>query len=288
MTAIKPVTESKTVAALKKAATGNDARVRHIFEKTEDAKKAFESASKLAAENGLPSWSAADDKFGDGMTACVALVSSREDAPGGKKQQGIKAVVMFPMPTIHTFLSLKPNALKDADSKALDWMKKVVEKEAAHVAFREVRDCSTTEEFQQMAEKIPASVDDYVIAHTRGGDGIDLTTFNTIWSDYRVGLKEEMPVLVEALPSKQEIIKCLRSKPYALRTESELEKRGAFVYILNKLIEACGLWQNAETGQPEPLESDTLEEWLAERDEFDPYKAVDYSKLDGLDLGIGS
>lgn len=285
MSKINPVTEPKTVAALKKAATGEDTKVRMIYANAETGKAAFDAAAAIASANGLPSYSAPAETFKDGFSACVALVGSKEAGDDGKRVQGIKALLMFPMPTLETFLSLSGKALDKANENALGWMRKIAEKEAAHVAFREVRDCDTTEEFESMASKIPTDVDAYVIAHTRGGEGVDLTAFNAVWSELRALLKEAMPALIDALPSKQEVIKAIRSAPYAMRSYEGLEKRGVFAFLGKKLIEACESNED-ETGNSQPIDASAIEEWLETRAEFDPYKAVDYSKLDALDLGI--
>jgi hypothetical protein len=284
-TKINPVTETKAVAALKKAATGEDTKVRMIYSDYKKANAAFKAAAELATANGLPSYSAPKDTFAPGFSACVALVGSKDpDTATGKRVQGIKAVLLFPLPTMEAFLGLE-SLPEDANAEALRWMRKITEKEAAHVAFRSVRECDTVEEFEAMAATIPTDINAYVIAHERGGDGIDLTAFNAVWTEFRAALKEQMPALVEALPSKQEVIKAIRSAPYALRTYEGLEKRGVFLFLGKKLIEACESNED-ETGNAAPIDASSIEEIIADRAEADPYKAVDYSKLDNLDLGI--
>lgn len=261
------------ITAIKKASTGGV--MRKVYDSIDEAKAAFEKGKTLAEKEGLPVVSVDESKF-DGMQAAVAVVGARKRNSKGTMDSGIRALVLFPVPTAEQFIE-----------SARDWVAKIAEKEAAHVAFRNLRNAESDDELIQAVDKMPVTVEEYVASH-RGGEGIDTETFDAIWSDARKFLKEKMPALADLLPQKGEALKALRSKEYA---ESDpqlapLEERGVFAFLGKFLIQVAEAWQD-DKGEPAPLDTTAIQEWLDNRDTLIlPKRAPaekDFSVLENLD-----
>lgn len=243
------------------------------FEHSADAFRIVESESTDEAGNITRTYG----DFDPDMRAVVAVVGARERDKAGKMESGIRGLVLFPMPSTNAFVS-----------QAEAWLSKVVEKEAAHVAFRALRNSTTTEEFAAAGEGMPTDVESFV-AQYQGGDGLDTDTFDAVWTPLRNGIKEAMPKLYTLLPQKQEVLKSIRSAAYAKDEHPELESKGVFVYLANLAIGGAESYKDAE-GNPAPMDASAIKEWLESRETtvLATRKVdKDFSILENLDLGFG-
>lgn len=292
---VKPIESLDQLDALKKAL-----KDRQTFP---DFTTAFAALTKAAesTENffGLPiaivgydaENDTVDESIYEGANAVLAYVGARKIKFGSGKdaveRNSIKSVVLFPIPTIESFLNAT-NEDGSTNAAAGDWLAKIIVKEASHVAFRNFRDANTVAELMNGAAAAPRSVDDYVTASNREGSGLDTETFDALWNSFRNMLKKDQPVLSDLLPGKAEVLKAIRSSAYASsKPELEpLEAKGIFARIGQALVN--GAKQNKDKdGTDAPLDSSAIEAWLAERDTLvlsvETPKAKDFGALDSLD-----
>lgn len=203
-----------------------------------------------------------DESIYEGMRAALAYVGARIDDPAkkGQKITGIKAVVIFPVPTVEAFAE---------SEKGRAWLDKIVEKEAAHVFFRGLRDAATTIDLTNGMTQGPATVDEYVTEYSRSG-GLDTDTFDALWTSLRKAMVAKMPPLAKLLPAKGEVLNSIRSKAFALANFPDLETHpqagSIFERIGLALIDAAK--KNTTNGNANPLPTDAVESWLAGRDEL--------------------
>lgn len=226
-----------------------------------------------------------DSSIYEGQDVVIQLVGSRVK-PATKDEKGIdgvKAVVVFPIPTLDGFL---------ADDKGKAWLDKIRVKEATHVAFRNVRDVDTTREFINGVKAMPVGVEGYLAEYVRSA-GQETSTFDALWNGLRLSLKKSMPDFAKLLPQKPELIKAIRSAAYA-NSQPELaplEEIGAFVALATMIIEAAGM-NVTKDNEPAPLPTDAIESWLAERDTLvlEAAKAPekDFSLLKGMGSLFGA
>lgn len=200
-----------------------------------------------------------DESLYAGNLVVLAYVGGREAAAGktDKNIVGVKGIAIYPQPPLSLFLDSE-------DGKA--FLNKIVEKEAALVAFRNFRESATLFEFEQGVSKVASTVEALIADSSRGGNGLDTDTFDALWSDMRAALKKEMPALVALFPSKQEVIKAIRSASYAASEHSALESKGVFTWLATVLIDAAKNNQDAKTGEAAPMDATAIESWVAGRD----------------------
>lgn len=222
-----------------------------------------------------------DESIYNGSNAVLAYVGARNIKIDGKDRNSVKAVVIYPVPTVESFLA--------GGDAASAWLEKIIQKEAGHVAFRNFRDANTLAELMNGAKAAPRSVDDYVTASNREGSGLDTETFDALWNSFRNMLKKEQPALNALLPSKADTIKAIRSKAFAESSDDTkpLEDAGIFVKIAQALIN--GAEQNKDKdGKPAPLDSTSIQDWLDGRDSLvlgqEKAKPKDFSILDSLNF----
>lgn len=200
---------------------------------------------------------------------CVSILGTRGEYEG-KNKEGVKALVVFPMPTVDDFLSEAP-----------DWIAKLVQKEAAHVAFRQLRNAESDAALQAAAIKMPMTIEAYITEHASRG-GIDTECFDTMWKDFRAAFVEQYAQLKAFLPGKSDVLTAIRSKTFAETEYGKLESLHVFEAIAKGMIEQAPDWEPA-------LDPTAIQEWLDRRDTWQPASrtAPDESLLDGLDLGLG-
>lgn len=220
-----------------------------------------------------------DDSAFDNAMPVVAVVGARERKPGETKMSpGIRAVVLFPIPTIDAFIETS------TESKA--WLNKIAEKESAHVAFRALRNAETQEELDAAAKGMPISVGDFIERQRIAGES-DTDVFIALWKEVKPMLKAAQPTIHDLLPPRGELIKAIRSKAYA-ESEAEcqpLEAAGIFVGLANAIIKAGASFKDAETGELTPMDTSSIQNWLAERDSFIFQTAAkDFSVLTGKSI----
>jgi hypothetical protein len=292
--AIVPLTDKDKIKSIK-AALGSD-RVSFTTQTIKDANgkdvvstafeqaeaKLFEAAGKTNSFHGLEV--IARDGIETADRIVVATVGVRIKAVGDSPAvNGYKAIVAFSQPTVEEFL-------QSLEESAMDFVRKLIEREATDVQFSQIRQAETIAQLQQAVEGVPQDVSGIVVTSRETGNGLDTDVFDTMWSPFRIGwLKEKAPALVELLPQKPEVIKAIRSKAYALANPktAAIEERDFFVRIANAMIALAPNFKDKD-GKDAPQDTSVIESWLAERDTLAlNYKAEivpDASKLAGLDF----
>lgn len=215
-----------------------------------------------------------DESIYEGATAIVAYVQTRQELKDGdKKTTGIKAIVVYPAPTLEAFIE---------DEAGLAFLGKVLDKEQALVAFRNYREFDTLDQFLAGIDKSPVTIADYVTEHARSGS-IDTDTFDACWPGMRDYLKKNMKAISDALPNKAEVLKAIRSSAYAAAEYAPLETAptgSVFVRLAKFLMSAAATNVDAKTKAPAPLPTDSIQGWLDNRDALVLTKAkpgaVDY------------
>lgn len=287
--ALSILSDSKKVEAIKEAMES-----REVFPTLADAlEKLGKAASQTENFYGLPiavkgtvfdsegnPTEEIDESLYDGSMAALAYVGARVNK-GDSKGTGIKGIVVFPVPTVESFLAEGDNGQA--------WIRKVVEKEVGLVAFRTYRDAGTLLEFQNGVKASPGTVAEYVAEYQRSGGGVDTKTFDALWNGLRLSLKNDMPALAKLLPGKAEVAKSMRSASYAAANHPQLEAAGVFAKLANILIQAAASNKDSKTGEAKPLDASAIQGWLDGRDELElatpKAEEKDFSILGSLNWG---
>lgn len=218
-----------------------------------------------------------------GVQICVTFVGVRglkDDK--GKDANGARGFAIYPLHAVDAILN---------DDAGILWVNKVVEKEASHVALRQLRNVNIalgTDAFAAAAMEMPVSVSDYVEESTR--ESLDTSAFDGLWKDFRTLLSKSpaTAALVTQLPGKGEVLKALRSKAFATEEYETLESMGVFTFIGTTMIGIIGHMKAAavERGEDFELDASEIEGWLATRDTkvFTTAKKVE-ADLSTVDFG---
>lgn len=197
----------------------------------------------------------------DSVKVAITFIGVRGVGDDGK-QNGARGFALYP---------LHPLDAIQADETGIDWLWKVAEKEASHVALRGLRNVNPAfgnDALAQASMDMPISVSDYVEESTR--EAMDTTAFDTLWKRFRKMLSDSAATaaLVARLPSKSEVLKAIRSKAYAEETYPELESMGSFTWMASTMAAIIDnlRTQAIEAGEDFDLESDEIKGWLATRD----------------------
>lgn len=277
MSSLNIITDEDQIERIKKAATGGT--MRKVYATVEAANAAMAAVATIAQELNISLKAADPEAFAaEGMQPVVAIIGARkeETGPDGKRRGvvGVKGIAHFPIPTLDTFLN---------DEAGRDWLAKIAEKESAHVIFRPLRAAASTEELEAAA--LPLTVADIVTSAR--ADTIDTDWFDAVWPITREALRTRLPKLYETLPrQKAELIKCLRSKPYAESAYPVLEGANAFTGALAKYLEKAGEVNRDKDNNPDPVDTSELTRWLENRDTtpLAVPKPVDFSAIEGQDF----
>jgi hypothetical protein len=214
----------------------------------------------------------------EGMRVRVGTLASRVEI-NGKAKNAIKAITVLPIPTIEAIMAT-------GEGKA--FLDKVIAKELSHVAYRNIRDAVTDMDLLAGMAKSPRSVADYLAESKRAGSAGDTETFDALWAGLRQAVKESVPALYKVLPPKGDVIKSIRSKAYALANYEPLEnaKQGSIFVGLAQAAIATAAKNTTKDGQPQPLDSSAITDWLAERETLVLGKTEekDYSAVDEIDF----
>lgn len=199
----------------------------------------------------------------DSVKVAVTFIGVRGiKGEDGKESNGARGFALYP---------LHPLDAIQADETGIEWLWKVAEKEASHVALRGLRNVNSAlgnDALAQAAMEMPISVSDYVEESTR--ESMDTTAFDTLWKQFRKMLGESpaTAALVSRLPSKSEVLKSIRSTAYAKETYPELESMGSFTWMAGTMAAIIDQMKAAaiESGEDFELDSDEIKGWLATRD----------------------
>lgn len=323
MTKFIPILDKKQLEAIKLAIGGASTEMRQTFDSVEKAMTAFNAARKLAPEGFTALYPAMRDEKGelvigeDGnatldvsafegptfmedvidaegnvtgqvekptILAAVAIVGMRvRNATTGKMDSGARALVMFPLPVLEAFM---------ADDKGVGFVRKVTEKETAHVAFRDLRNAETVEDLQMAFDSMPRNVEGFVSSHTKAAE-IDTTAFDAVWPNLMAYVKTRYAAIHAALPTKkEEVRRSIQSAGYASELYPDLESKRIFEWLGKnaiKLAESATSTNDDGVEVPAPIDASAIEGWIADRETFNPWstrKALDESALAGIDLGM--
>jgi hypothetical protein len=181
--------------------------------------------------------------------------------PKSKDVNGARGFSIYPLYSIDSIR---------ADESGEKWLWKVTEKEASHVAMRGLRNVAPalgTDALAQAAMAMPLTVSDYV--EESESEAMDTTAFDSTWKDFRVMLAQDpaTAALVPSLPSKSEVLKCIRSKPYAVEQYDAMESIGTFEFIGNTMAAIIDHMRERAiaSGEEYALESTEIRDWLANR-----------------------
>lgn len=197
-----------------------------------------------------------------GTRVCVSFLGVRglkdED---GNVLNGARGFVVYPLFPV--------DALR-GDESGEAWLWKVVEKEASHVALRNLRNVNAAlgnDALAQAAMDMPQTVSEYVEESTR--ESLDTSAFDGLWKQFRtmLGNSPATAALVANLPSKSEVLKAIRSETYAKQEYAALEEMGAFVFMANTMADIIDSMKEAAVAAGEDFELDSgeIRGWLATR-----------------------
>lgn len=286
--AIQPLLDADKVKAIKEALGGD----RVYFESSEEKGTAFDQAAALIESaagktsnfHGIPFYASEKAQDTDRLMVATLGVRDKGDSSKGiKARNGYKAIVVFPIPSVADFLA-------STEEKAVEFVSKLIEREAADVAFSGLRQAETYEQLTTALGGLPVTVSE-IVDTARESGGVSTEAFDAMWSPFRTGyLKEKVPALYALLPQKPDVVKAIRSKSFALanpKTQA-IEERGFFVKIAQAMIQLAPNFKD-DKGNPVELDVSPIQEWLDTRDTNTSivYKVdvpVDASALDKIDF----
>jgi hypothetical protein len=257
---IVPLIDKAKVSNIRKALGGD-----RVTLKTDDDSTAYAKAEALLAKAigetesfyGIPYFvnSPAEKPLDSADNIVVMTLGYRT-----KGANGYKAIIVTQQPTVDEFL---------ANEDARDFVAKLIQREASDVAFSAgIRSAETYAELENAVSAMPITVESIIVTQRESGSGLDTDTFDSMWSPFRTGfVKEKAPKLFEVLPQKGIVLKAFRSKAFAMQHPAceEIEKAGLFVKLLSAMIQLAPQFKDSK-GNATPLDTASLEEWLANRD----------------------
>lgn len=193
----------------------------------------------------------------------IATLGARDKGDpdkGVKARNGYKAILVYQSPSAEDFLSSESEGVTD-------WVKKLIEREMADVAFSGVRMATTLNQLRTVFGDMPTTVET-ITQKSRESTGLDTDAFDAMWTAFRTGfLRAAAPAVEKALPTKPDVIKSIRSKAYALANPQcvAFEENGMWVKIAQKLIEVAPKFKDKD-GKPTPVDASSIQEWLDGRD----------------------
>lgn len=205
----------------------------------------------------------------------VATVGVRDKV---KSINGYKAIVAFSQPSVQDFL-------ESQDVDAINFVAKLIQREATDVQFSGLRQAETLAQMEQAINGVPLDISGIVTTSRESGGGLDTEAFDNMWQAFRQGfLKEKAPALAEMLPQKPEVIKCIRSASYANANPNTkpIEERDFFVRIAKAMIQLAPSFKSKD-GKPDPQDASVIQGWLDERATLNlTYKATVTPDSDAL------
>jgi len=190
---------------------------------------------------------------------------------------GIKAIVAYEVPVAANFLAAESEA-------AQAFVEKVIERECSDVAFSGLRAADMTlADMERAVKAMPTTVDD-IVTTSRETSGVDSDAFDTLWVPFKNSvIKVKSPALLNALPSKPEVQKAMRSASYAKANPATRagEEANLWAKLLKAMIEIAPKFTD-DKGNPTPVDPASMQDWLDERNELELQFAV--KTLDDADL----
>ena len=286
MAKLETLVDSKKLETLKKAFGTSSNRV--ILDSVEAATTKLAEIAAATTEDDSPFYGLTvgikgsesgnslediDSAAYEGAAVAVGYISERVPGADGKKVEGIKAIVMFPVPTLDQILA-------DESGKGREFLAKIAEKELNHVFLRNLRGKETDSEFFAGLTEAPMTLEEFLTS-SESTSVMDLTTFDAVWDAFKDYLKDEQAQLWKAIPKQKAIIvKAFRSAAYAKAdpTTQAVEKFGLWAKMLEQLI---GSAESAD------MDASVMKGWAENRDSLEltyrePEKLEDESVLAGI------
>lgn len=197
----------------------------------------------------------------------LAYVGGQAKDSAGKAQPVIKGVLAFGIPTVESALNGAP-----------DLVSKVLGKEFRHVYFRNFRDAESREAWEAGSAAAPVGIEAFAASHARtAAEEQGDETFDAIWTPLRRTWGKEQKALVDALPSKAEIVKAIRSKSYAQGVYPELESKNIFIMVAATVVKIA-------KSQETPLDVSGILAWVQSRETTHiAFKTADFDALSAFD-----
>lgn len=238
--------------------------IRTFHDSLEKAATVFsKAADKTNNFSGLPQVIADAEKF-EGKRVCIQTLGVRTG-----KVNGIKAIMLFPLPTVQDVLS-------DESAEAKEFVAKLINREMADTVFGRFRgENVTTAELESAMQGIPLTVKDIVSSSAQ--NAIDTSVFDLWWPIFRAAFVKEKPAFDKYLPGGRiDPMKAFRSASYAAqapRTKALEEKKDENgLSMWDKLgamfVETMKNATDDKTGENLDVDTSVIEGWLAGRSSF--------------------
>lgn len=211
-----------TPAAAKQKTVIDDMPNRSIFNTTDEATAFLQRAqteySDFDSYPVVPVGILEDGTFDpeiytDAMRPTVSILTQRGE---GAKSSTVKAIVIYPQPTLESLL--------DAGDSATNWLRGIIEKELNHVAVRSLRKAEDADAMADALDSIPTTIGEFIASNRETSSGI-LETFNQLWQIIKKGMGTKYKSFALANLSKKELRKAMESASYAETVYQRLENR---------------------------------------------------------------
>ena len=146
------------------------------------------------------------------MRVMLATLTQRQDKGPSK----VTAIVITPAPTLDAIL---------AAPGGKEWLEKIADKELNHVAVRPLRNPKDGESLDELSEKMPLTVAEYITSSRETSSGA-LETFNDLARGLIDAIAKKNKLWAKARLTKPELKAAMASRAYALEYYSQLEDRG--------------------------------------------------------------
>lgn len=180
-----------------------------------------------------------DEQIYGGQSVMVSVLK--------KQGQGVKAIVVAPVPTVDQLLESEAGR---------QWVEKILNKELNHVAVRHLRDA---EDVTTVIDQMPTTLDAYITSERGAGGGM-LESYDELYKLINATLAQKVTAWAKQRFIKSELRKALESAGYAREYFPQLEDyKGESLFVL-----ALQLGINA--AKRKGLDPTIFERWLANRD----------------------
>lgn len=183
------------------------------------------------------------------MRVMLATLTQRQEKGPSK----VTAIVITPAPTLDAILA--------ADG-GRDWLQKIADKELNHVAVRPLRNPKEGESLDELSEKMPLTVAEYITS-SRESSGGALETFNELARGVIDAIAKKSKPWAKARLTKPELKAAMASRAYASEYYPVLEDRGEGKESLFVMAMNFGKTVAAAKG----LDPAIFDRWLSSRDQ---------------------
>src|SRR4051812_28124931 len=136
-----------------------------------------------------------------------------------KAKEGVKAIVVAPVPKLHVILNTTPEAYAEIPDAQRNWIERILHKELNHVAVRPLRDA---EDVSTVIDQMPTTLDAYLTSSREAGGGI-MEAFNELYKQINATLAAKLPVWAKQRLIKSDLKRALESRGFALEYFPQLE-----------------------------------------------------------------